>query len=145
MELIDAIGNSFGLGLKEAQTALLASIARTREFDGGEVLIRQFDRNSDLILLLEGRAKIYGFSDKELKEVGAGSVFGEMSLVDDQPRSASVRGAGKGKAAIFSSKDLRDLLMSNPDIAARIYENIARVLCSRLRVATIELDGLMGK
>jgi len=145
MDLIDGIQNSFGLGLKDAQTTMLASIARTREFDGGEVIIRQFDRNSDLILLLDGRAKIYGYSGKEIREVGAGSVFGEISLVDDQPRSASVISAGKSKVAIFGSKELRAILMKNPDIAARIYENVARVLCSRLRVATIEMDGLMSK
>jgi CRP-like cAMP-binding protein len=145
MELVEAIQNSFGLGLKEAQTAMLASIARTREYDGGEVIIRQFGRDSDLILLLEGRAKIFGYNDKEIREAGVGSVFGEMSLVDDQPRSASIRSAGKSKVAIFDSKELRGILVKNPDIAARIYENIAHVLCARLRVATIEMDGLMSK
>ncbi len=145
MELIEAIQNSFGLGLKEAQTSMLASIARSKEFDGGEVIIRQFDRNSDLILLLDGKAKIFGNLDKEIREVGAGSVFGEISLVDEMPRSASVRSAGKSKVAIFPSKQLRELLMANPDIASRIYENIARVLCARLRVANIEMDSLMGR
>jgi CRP-like cAMP-binding protein len=143
MEVDEAIGQTLGKGLNEEQVWRITQLAETKKFMGGDTIVRQFDRNSDLIIILDGSARIMTFQDEFVAELGPGSIIGEISLVDEQPRSANVRSAHGATAAVIPAERLRTLLDGDPAIAATVYANIARTLCSRLRAATINLDGLM--
>jgi CRP-like cAMP-binding protein len=143
MNITEAIQMSLGKGLTNDQVAAIAELATTRTFMGGDTIVRQFDRNSDLIVILEGSAIVKSFQGEKIAEVGPGSSVGEISLIDDQPRSATVHSSHGTTAALIPSDQLRGLMEADTDLEARILRNICRTLCSRLRVATIQLDGLM--
>ena len=108
-------------------------------------VLMEFDKNSDLIVVLDGSAQITTFGGEPISTVGPGSIVGEVSLVDDQPRSATIRSVQFTETAVIPAAKLSTLIESNPAIGATVYKNIAQTLCSRLRHSTIHLDGLMGK
>src|SRR5687768_11622706 len=101
MDLQEAIGQTLGRGLTDDQIWKIAELAVTKKFPGGETMVRQFDRNSDLIIILDGSAKIMTFQDEFVAELGPGSIIGEISLVDEQPRSANVRSVHATEAAVI--------------------------------------------
>ena len=80
--------------LSEEQLQTLAASTVRRNFPKGRTIVAEGDPSQALYILLSGRAKVQR-ADAEGKEVilavlGPGEFFGEMSLIDDEPRSASV-------------------------------------------------------
>lgn len=144
MEIQDAISQTLGRGLSDEDSWKIAELAEVKKFQGGDTIVRQFDKNSDLIIVLDGTAQIKTFKDELISEIGAGSIIGEISLVDEQPRSATIRSILYTEVAIIPATKLRALLEQDPKLASAVYKNIAQTLCTRLRHATIHLDGLMG-
>jgi CRP/FNR family transcriptional regulator, cyclic AMP receptor protein len=144
MEIEEAIAQTLGRGLSAESIWKIAELAETREFNGGDAIVRQFDKKSDFIIVLEGNAQVRTFNDDLICEVGPGSIVGEISLVDEQPRSATIRSILKTRVAIIPAEDLKALLDNNTVIASVVYKNIAQTLCARLRTSTIHLDGLMS-
>ncbi len=143
MDVSSAITASFGKGLTEEQIARIADLAEVKDFMGGDTIVRQFDGGSDLALILDGSARVKTFQGEEIAELGVGSVVGEISLIDDQPRSATVVSVRGTKVAFVPAASLRELMSSDPALEAGILRNICKTLCARLRHATIHLDGLM--
>ena len=81
-------------GLNESQLETLAAGSARRSYPKGRTIVAEGETSQSMFILLAGRAKVQR-SDSEGKEVilaviGAGEFFGEMSLIDDAPRSASV-------------------------------------------------------
>jgi CRP/FNR family transcriptional regulator len=143
MDTATAISRSIGLGLSPSEVDLIVRLAETKEFFGGETVVRQFDHNSDLVVVLQGKVKVVTFQGEPIAELGEGSVLGEVSLLDEGPRSATARTVGDTKIAIIPSAKLRELWSDNERIHAVVVTNIAKVLAGRLRVSSIHLDGLM--
>lgn len=132
-------------GLNHDQVEAIAAIATTREYDGGETIVRQFSRDDGVAIVLEGNVRVKGFSGETICECGPGSIVGEMALVDDQPRSANVVSVGKSKIAIIPGEKLWSLLDKDADLARTMLHNLCRVLSMRLRTANIHLDLTQGK
>ena len=143
MEIYDAIAQTLGRGMDHDLVSRIADLADKKRFNGGDTIVRQFDKNSDLIIILGGTAQIKTFKDELIAEIGPGSIIGEISLVDEQPRSATVRSIQFTDVAIISAAKLHTLMSGDSELAAGVYKNIAQTLCTRLRHATIHLDGLM--
>jgi CRP-like cAMP-binding protein len=129
-------------GLPREVVAGFAAISTVRTFLGGDVLVRQFDFNSDVMVILEGQARIKSFSGETLAEFGPGSIVGEISLIDEQPRSATVVAVGEVKAAVIPAEMFRGVMADDPKTAATILMNIAKVLCRRLRSMNVAVDAL---
>jgi len=66
--------------------------------------------------------------------------FSAKSLVDEKPRSATVRTAGATTVAVINCEKLKLLLKTDLDAAATVYRNLARALAVKLRVTTMRLD-----
>lgn len=144
MTVIDAIGTSLGRGLTPEHMRAVAELANVKEFMGGDTIVRQFDRNSDLAVVLEGTARVTTFNGDPIAELGPGSIVGEVSLIDEQPRSATVRAVGTTKVAIIPCGELRNLMTNEPEIDRVLLRNIATILCGKLRLASLHMDGLMA-
>jgi CRP-like cAMP-binding protein len=143
MNLAQTLGYNYVFrGLPSPVVQGLAAMAEVRTYRGGDTLIRQFDRNNDLIIILEGGALVKTFGDERLTELGPGSMIGEISLIDEQPRSATVVAKGDTTAAVFDANNFRAMMETDPATAATILSNICRVLCRRLRSMNIQLDGM---
>jgi CRP/FNR family transcriptional regulator, cyclic AMP receptor protein len=146
VDVIEAIRfNYLFRGLSKEQLDRLADIVEQRTYNGGDVILRQFDRNTDLMIVVSGGAKIKTFSDELLAEVGPGSVIGEVSLIDDQPRSATVVAVGPTLLAVLPGKKIADLVNEDVAMKAQLVLNISKVLCQRLRTANVQLDAALAK
>lgn len=121
-------------GLDQAELTKLLSDAELMECHSGDYPIREGEQDNHLFILLAGKTAIYKRSlgvQKLIKELGPGECFGEMSLIDCRSRSASVK-------AVSHCRLLRldgDHIVRCPDIASKLFRNIARLLSQRLRHA----------
>ncbi|MBS1706781.1 MAG: cyclic nucleotide-binding domain-containing protein [Armatimonadetes bacterium] len=143
MHVSEIISNGLGRGLDELEVGALVAVSKEKVLEGGEVIARQYERGGDLIMILRGTALVKGFGGEVMAELGPGAVIGEISLVDDEPRSASVVCKGQVTTAVFPRRELVELFKRQPMIEGVIMRNIARVLCSRLRAANIQLDSML--
>ncbi len=130
-------------GLSEAKLLELTEFALIKDYLGGDLLVRQFDSSSDVLILLEGKAITKTFSGEVVAHFGPGSVIGEVSLIDGQPRSANVVSVGSSKAAILPAVVIRRLMDENAAVGYRITSNIAQVLCRRIRSMNEHADSLV--
>ncbi len=116
-----------------SEDALLATLATGEHFSlhAGDVVFREGDMGNSFYVLIAGEVvveKLREGRSVELKRLGAGECFGEMALVGNDLRSATVRAPGDGVAMRF----YRELIDGRPEAAAIIYRNIARILAARL-------------
>ena len=142
----DAVRHNYLLrGMTPAQIERFTSLAKVQRFEGGDVILRQYDKTSALMIILDGEARIKSFSGETVAEVGPGSLIGEVSLVDDQPRSATVTAVGATEVAWFPSKGIRQLMNEDTEFRAILMTNVAKVLAQRLRTANIQLDSALPR
>lgn len=129
-------------GLDAAELAILSRHVVTKQFPKSAVIINEGDQIDTLYVILAGRVKVYA-SDEEGREIllnlqGPGEHFGEMALLDDAPRSASVMTTEPTRLAIISKQDFRNCLAQAPDIAF----NLIRHLVARVRRLTASVKNL---
>ena len=107
----------------------VAGLARIRRFGDGAVMMRAGDAGDAMFVLLDGRAKVQVRRGTVGLEMGA--FVGELALLDDGPRTATVVADGPVVALSIARSGFRKLLRSEPSIAVAIAEELAR----RLRTA----------
>jgi len=117
------------------QIEAVHQITKEVEYLPGEVILRQDDRGDELYLLLEGRVRIftnYGEpSEDEKPAQSAVSSFGEMAVLHDGTRTATVVAAERSHLLCLDGNSLRELLMQMPEISFEMF----RVLVERVRTA----------
>ena len=127
-------------GLAEPQRARLASLARVRVYKARETIVEKGDPARELFVLLRGRAKVLTRgaegADAALNVMGSGQVFGEVALLDGQPRSATVIALEECEVAVIDLQAFRDFLVSSPPVAFELLGVLAR----RVRELTARLE-----
>ena len=126
-----------------SQPCLLDTLATGEHFtiQAGEAVFREGDMGNSFYVLIAGDVVVEKLRDGkpvELARLGPGECFGEMALVGNDVRSATVRAAGPLVAMRF----YRELIDANPESATAIYRNIARILASRLGESSLMLADL---
>jgi CRP/FNR family transcriptional regulator, cyclic AMP receptor protein len=115
----------------------IASICAEETYRLGDVVFREGDIGDKLYLILDGKIRISrevaGMGEEALAVLGAGQAFGEMSLIDDFPRSADARVHERCRLLVLTKSALEDLLFLDKDLAYEILWNFVRILSSRLR------------
>lgn len=145
MDVRQAIEESYlAQGFTAEQLDLLCTIAQSRTYEDGEVILRQFDDNKDLLVLASGKASIVTVVGEPIGMIKPGMPIGEISFLDDKPRSVSVVSCGASSAVVLPAEALRQILRDNPDLMLRALLNISRVLCARLRSANNNIAALMA-
>lgn len=129
-------------GLSKQDVAAIAAHAITKTYPAHSIVIREGELSDSLYLILYGRAKVY-VSNAEgaeaiLNMLGPGDFFGEMALLDNAPRSASVMTLEPTRVSIISKQAFRDCLARQPDIAY----NLIRALNQRVRMLTENVKNL---
>ncbi len=125
-------------GLTGQELRLLATYSRQESFAEGSVIFAEGEAGESLYIVVEGSVRISrmvpGMGEECLAVLQRGEVFGEMALIDEQPRSADAR-AHTGGAAVFSISRglLEEVLSMDPDAAVQFLTLLNRLLCRRLR------------
>lgn len=125
----------------------LAGMGVEKTFMGGDTVVRQYDKNQDLVVILEGRVQIRNYRGEVLAELEQGAVLGEVSLLDQSPRSANVVSLGPCKALFIPASVIRSYMDSDGEFENQILRNLSRLLCSRLRSmnALVETSRPLGR
>ncbi|WP_018233845.1 Crp/Fnr family transcriptional regulator [Thioalkalivibrio thiocyanodenitrificans] len=122
--------------LAPADAAVLTSHGSVRSYPANTVLITEGDQVGSLYVLLEGRVKVFASDDAGreviLSILGPGEYFGELSLVDEAPRSASVMSLAPVKLMAITQSQVRQCLSENTELAF----NLIRALTREVRVLT---------
>jgi CRP-like cAMP-binding protein len=108
----------------------IATVAQESFFQPGQIIVTQGTPGQAFYMITSGRVEIVR-DGTSLGAFGTGDFFGEMSLLDSAPRSATIRAIDEVSCLMLSSWDFKALLERHPSIAIKLLE----VLSRRLRVA----------
>ena len=111
-------------GLSKGQLGQLASIADEIDLPEGKVLIREDERGREFFIVLDGEAEVRR-KGKKLATRRAGDFVGEIALVSDIPRVATVTAISPLRALVITDREFRALLERTPTIAIRVLEAVA--------------------
>ncbi len=109
----------------------IAGITKTERYEEGELLFKEGDTGDQAYIIISGKIEIYLTMDNDKKiiaEFQTGDCFGEMSLFDGFPRSASARVLEPSILSVYSKEDLLTVIDRYPSIAIRIIEVLSRRL-----------------
>jgi len=133
--------------------ARLAGAARRRSYRRGEVIFHQGDPGDSLHFLTEGRVKVV--LDAETGEeaviaiLGPGECFGELALIDGEPRSATVETLEPVQTLSLSRADFMAVIRENPVVAERMLITLAGMVRrtdeSMADLVFLDLEGRLVK
>ena len=109
----------------------VAAKATEVDFPAGHVIARQNEIGTGFFVIVEGRVRVVR-DGQRLAELGPGDFFGELSVLDGQPRNAQVTALGPCRCLAVASWDLEALLLDVPRLALAIIRGLA----ARLRATT---------
>lgn len=112
--------------------AQIAEIAAEVPVGAGDLVFGEGEQGDALYIVVEGRVRIFR-GDKVITEMGERAVFGEMSVLDSEPRSASVAAVVESMLLKIGREEFKDILIERPEISL----GIMRVLSRRLREANV--------
>lgn len=129
--------------LKNRDLLQIERILHRREYLAEEVIFTEADPGLGMYMIEDGIVDIVaGPGRQHLAELKAGEFFGELSLLDDSPRTASALARTSCKLLCFFQPDLFDLLDRNPRLGVKILFNLARVIGERLKRANETMQEL---
>ncbi len=130
--------------LPQEQLAALAQSLDRRVYRKGQTILREGDPGESLFVIISGQVRIYTLSpdghELSVWICSKGDFFGEMALLTNQPRSASVEAMRRTEVLVLYRQAFRDHLLSNPQAAIHIIET----LTERLRRTTESFEELFS-
>jgi CRP/FNR family transcriptional regulator, cyclic AMP receptor protein len=111
-------------GLSKSELGQVASIADEIDLPADKVLIREGERGREFFVLLEGEAEVT-LKGEKLATRGAGEFFGEIALVSNLPRIATVKTRKPVRALVLRDVEFRALLQRAPAIAVKVLQAVA--------------------
>ena len=120
----------------------LTRVAMLRQIPRNTVALHAGDHTDNIYFVLSGSLKVQ-VSDEEGREVilsmlGPGELFGEMGVLDDHPRSATVLAVEASEVVVMGKADFKQCLVENPDVSLFIMRNLTK----RLRLADRNIESL---
>ena len=108
----------------------VAQIAEEIEYDSEQTIFKEGDVGDSMFIIVDGAVRIHK-GDKELAVLSKGKFVGEMALLDQEPRSASVTSTEETTLLEINGEDFYDLMASRMGI----MQGIVKILTQRLREA----------
>jgi len=109
-----------------------------RTYQAGEHVIEEGHEGDEMFIVLTGAVRVH-CGDAPLTRLGPGQQFGEMALIDNAPRTASVASEGISKLMIMRRRDFFDVVRKDHDVAVKLLWSFMGVLTDRLRTTTRDL------
>lgn len=120
----------------------LMRVAMLRAIPRHTVVLNAGDSTDNIYFVLSGSLKVQ-VSDEDGREVilsklGPGELFGEMGVLDENPRSATVLAVEPSQVVVMGKADFKQCLIDNPDVSLFIMRNLTK----RLRMADRNIESL---
>lgn len=132
-------------GLRERELGYLLQSFHKRVYSEGEALFLEGDIGRALFIVETGKVEVAkrgpDGSPQRLAVLGPGSLFGEMALLEQLPRSASATAAERSELLLLYRSKLDDILHYHPRIGVAVMRHLARLLSARLRRASDQAAG----
>jgi CRP/FNR family transcriptional regulator, cyclic AMP receptor protein len=120
-----------GLTIKELE--LVAGACKQDEFRAGDDIVTQGGRSARLYLIVDGTAEVRVHGSMVV-QIGPGDYFGEMAVIDGEPRAATVTATSPVSVLSLAHFNVKVLLRSMPDIGFKMLQR----LCARVRALESE-------
>jgi CRP-like cAMP-binding protein len=114
-------------GLSAQQLSQVARLADEAEVEAGRKLARTGDTGKELFIIVDGEAVVRPARGRAIR-LGRGDFFGEMSLIDGAPRSATVEATTPMRLLVVGQREFWQLLATAPAISRRIMHALAERL-----------------
>ncbi|MCX8110614.1 MAG: Crp/Fnr family transcriptional regulator [Syntrophorhabdaceae bacterium] len=128
--------------LDDEDIKLISRIATIKSIPKGYVVFQEGEKGDALYIIIKGKVKVSLYDDEGreyiLDIIGKDGFFGELSILDDLPRSANIVTTEDCEFIILKRDDFIKLLMENPAITV----NILKTMAARLRAADERIKGL---
>jgi CRP-like cAMP-binding protein len=125
-------------GLSGKELTTLANFSRELRFESGSPLFEEGDEGHEMYVVLEGKVLISKFipgaGEEALAILERGDFFGEMSLIDGEPRSADARAhAGPVTVLALDQGTIQEMLALDPEASLEFLKLLCRLIAKRLR------------
>ena len=115
-------------GLSQRQLRRLAAHFRERKVPVGTTLVRQGEMSGvDFFVIAEGAAAVQ-VDGAEVARLGPGDYFGELALIGERVRTATVTAASDLRCLVAASWDFRRFVRDNPDVSWKLLQHLAGLL-----------------
>jgi CRP-like cAMP-binding protein len=139
LKRIPLFSSVHGEGLKR-----VAETIREMKLPAGELVFAEHDLGDEMYIVHSGRVLIFnetGSGENVLNSVRSGGYFGEMAIIDEQPRSASARSTEDSVLLVLHKNDFNIAVHDYPEIAFEVMKEFIR----RLREADQRIRTLAGE
>ncbi len=110
---------------KSLESMIKSAVEKT--VSPGDKVVQEGQGGVGFYLILDGKAEVIKDGQK-LAELGAGNFFGELSVIDGQPRTADVVAVTETKCWILSQWAMKSIIANHPEVALSMLEELARRL-----------------
>ena len=125
-------------GLSPNQVRQILNAGQMSAYKQGHILAKDGDKSTEMYILLTGSLAIKS-SEVELARVRAVDIVGEMGVVTNEPRCATIEVAEGASVMLISKIQFDAILRKDVDMAAKIYRNMVNSLCQKLRENNAQL------
>ncbi|HEY3115161.1 MAG TPA: cyclic nucleotide-binding domain-containing protein [Chloroflexota bacterium] len=118
-------------GLEAKHLAVLGKMVQPRQYKDGETIVQQGEGGIGLYVIQSGEVEVtqkHGDAESRIRTMGPGESFGEIALLTDQPRSATVRALQPTACWVMSAWEFRSALQESPEMALRLLKTVAQRL-----------------
>jgi CRP/FNR family cyclic AMP-dependent transcriptional regulator len=133
-------------GLPTGHLRRVVDIGLEEQYRSSATIFSEGEPGDKFYMVLEGAVRISrivpGMGEEALAVLRPGNYFGEMSLIDDAPRSATAMCHEKCRLFVVNRRDLEDLLFVDRDLAYELLWNWVRTLSRRLRATNDKMTVL---
>jgi CRP/FNR family cyclic AMP-dependent transcriptional regulator len=112
-------------GASDKELRQVAELAREERFRAGEDIVTQGHSSGPFFLITDGEANVL-VNGAEVRKLGPGDFFGEMSLIDHEPRSATIRASNDVTTLSISSWDFLTLLERQWDLTHKLLKTLSQ-------------------
>ena len=126
--------------MNEAELAVVKQVLSRRTYRAGDMVFREGDNSDELYLIAKGSASVrlrLSGTKRETRLItfSPGTVFGEVALLDQEARSATIEADEELVCYVLTRRNFEKLTSEHPAIAIKLLTNLGRELSSRLRRA----------
>ncbi len=134
-------------GLQKEELTGLAERVQPHTFDAGEEIISEGDSDRRLFVVVHGSVDVIkgrGLrNERKLCTLGPRNYFGEMALIDDLARSASVVAKETTEVLSLDQRDFRKEIESNPEVAFQLLKELSQRVRALEKIVMNSLGGLL--
>ena len=114
-------------GLSKKELTQLARMSDDMEIEAGHVLCREGEVGREIFVIVDGEVEVTR-KGKQVKRSGGDEFFGEIALLEDIPRTATVKAKSPLRMFVLTSRDFRRLVDSSPSVERKVMRSLARRL-----------------